>query len=67
MPIICLISRGDLNPSTFIVDPNTGAVAVHYTGHFGKLLALKTLVEEFQINPNTQDFYLLNVAHYAAR
>ena len=56
-----------MNPSTYIVDPNTGAVAVHYTGHFGKLLALKTLVEEFQINPNTQDFYLLNVAHYAAR
>lgn len=67
MPLICLVSNAELNPNTYIVDANTGATAVHYTGHFGKLLALKTLLEVFKVNATIQDFYMLNVAHYAAR
>ncbi len=57
-----------MDPSTYVIDANTGATVIHYTGHFGKLKALKTLIEEFNVDPVQQlDFYKLTVAHYAAR
>lgn len=68
MPLICLIARGEVDATQFIIDTNTGATAIHYTGHFGKLKALIALVEEFNVDPMTQlDNFNLTVAHYAAR
>jgi len=68
MPIIGLIARGEIDPKKYVIDMNTGATALHYTGHFGKLKALKTLIEVFKVDPLTQlDSYKLTVAHYAAR
>lgn len=68
LPVMCLISKSQLEASTYVVDANTGAKVIHYTGHFGKLKALKALVEEFGLDPRQQvDFYKLTVAHYAAR
>lgn len=68
LPITCLIERGELDPTKYIIDANTGAKVIHYTGHFGKLKALKALVEVYGLNPAKQlDFYNLTVAHYAAR
>jgi hypothetical protein len=62
-----LIKHGKLDPSAFIVDPNTGARVIHYTGHFGKVKPLKTLAEEFQMDPLLKDYYGMTVAHYAGR
>jgi len=68
MPLICLVARGEVDPIKFIIDRNTGATTLHYTGHFGKLKALKALIEEFDVDPMTQlDNFKLTVAHYAAR
>jgi hypothetical protein len=54
--------------TNYIVDASTGAKVVHYTGHFGKLKALKTLVSSLGIDHCLlNDYYNLNVAHYAAR
>ena len=51
-----------------MIDANTGAKVLHYTGHFGKLKALKALVEVYDQDPSQLvDFYKLTVAHYAAR
>jgi ankyrin repeat protein len=36
-------------------------------GHFGKIKALKAIVEKFNADVNQQDFYKLTMAHYAAR
>jgi hypothetical protein len=68
MPLICLVARGEVDPTKFIIDGHTGSTALHYSGHFGKLKALKTLIEEFDVDPMTQlDNFKLTVAHYAAR
>lgn len=68
LPILCLIENGEIFGSDYIIDANTGAKVIHYTGHFGNLKALRTLVEEYQIDPCTQvDHYKLTTAHYAAR
>lgn len=68
MPTLCLLQKKALDGSTYVIDGNTGAHVMHYTGHFGSVKALKTLVEEFGIDPSSQiDFYKLNTAHYAAR
>jgi hypothetical protein len=42
-----LIERGEIDLSKYVVDANTGAKVIHYTGHFGKLKALKALVEVY--------------------
>ena len=68
MPLICLVAKKEIDPTKFIIDPNTGATAIHYTGHFGKLKALIALIEEFDVDPMAQfDSFKLTVAHYAAR
>jgi len=41
---MCLIERKELDASSYVIDANTGAKVIHYTGHFGKLKALKALV-----------------------
>ena len=64
---MCLAKRDLINPQTYIIDPSTGAKIIHFTGHFGKLKALKALIEQFSIDPLSIDYYKLTVAHYAAR
>jgi hypothetical protein len=65
--VICLIEKKQLDPKTFIVDYQTGAHVLHYAGHFGKLKALKVLIENYKIDPNSEDYYKLTIAHYAGR
>ena len=68
MPIIGLVARKEIDPTKYVIDMNTGATVLHYTGHFGKLKALKTLIEVFGVDPITQlDSYKLTAVHYAAR
>lgn len=64
---MCLIKQGLVDPSDFVCDYITGAKVIHYAGHFGKIKALKTLIEEFKMDAKLKDGYDLNVAHYAAR
>jgi hypothetical protein len=52
LPIMCLIEKRELDPSIYVIDANTGARVIHYTGHFGKLKALKALVEVYDLDPS---------------
>ena len=68
LPIMCMIERSEIDLNTYVIDANTGAKFVHYTGHFGNLKALRVLVELHGVKPEEhQDSYKLTVAHYAAR
>jgi hypothetical protein len=53
LPTLCLLQKKAIDASTYVIDGNTGAHVMHYTGHFGSVKALKTLVEEFGIDPRT--------------
>lgn len=68
LPVMALLQSKSFDPATYIVDPNTGAKPIHYSGHFGKLKFLKTLVEVYRLDPSQiLDQYNMTVAHYAAR
>ena len=66
--MICLIEKGLLDSSSYVIDPNTGAKPAHYAAHYGNLKALRYLIEEQNVDVfSTYDTYKLNPAHYAAR
>lgn len=44
-----LVASNLIDPSTFIIDMNTGARAIHYAGHFGNLKALRAFVEVYRL------------------
>lgn len=68
LPFMSLVASNLIDPSTYIVDLNTGAKAIHYAGHFGNLKALRVFIEIYRLEPSTMlDSYGLTVAHYAAR
>jgi hypothetical protein len=68
LPLMCLMARNEIDITNYIIDSNTGAKPIHYTGHFGNFKALKTMVEVFNIEPSQHlDYYNMTVAHYAAR
>ena len=67
LPMMCMIEKGEIDPNNYVVDANTGAKIIHYTGHFGNKKALRALIEVFKVDLAQTDFYKLNIAHYAAR
>ena len=41
---------GNFPINSFVVDPEQGAMLVHYIGTFGNIKALKTFVDRFEMN-----------------
>ena len=51
----------------YIIDEKQGAKLVHYLGTFGKIKALKTFMEKFDIDLSATDIHGQTIVHYAAR
>ena len=68
MTAMSVIENGSIDPSTYVMDPNTGAKIIHYTAHYGNLKAMRALIEERNVDAfSSLDVYRLTPAHYAAR
>jgi hypothetical protein len=48
-------SRGLIDVNEFIVEDGQRGKLVHYLGHFGKIKALRTFVERFQLDLEGED------------
>ena len=67
LPVTLVASKGLLAVNDYIVDESQGAKLVHFMGHFGKLKALRTFVDNFELKLDVEDACEHTIVHYAAR
>ena len=67
LPVTLVASKGLIDVNEFVVDASQGAKLVHFMGHFGKLKALRTFVDRFDLRLDEEDSAEHTIVHYAAR
>ena len=69
LPAAFLIDKGKIDPSTFVVDANTGSLIPHYAAHYGNLKFIRYLERHYKDGgfPDLKDNYNCGMVHYCTR
>lgn len=69
LPAALLIERGKIDPTTFVVDANTGSLIPHYAAHYGNLKFIRYLERYFREKgfPDLKDNFNCGMVHYSTR